>query len=132
MKKQGKTEPLDPAAVCKSPDLMAVTELLTKIGDKWSTFSILSLDLLGGRSRFSELERAIPGIPQRMLTGDKSPRHSSMSIAPQKSACSKGSSRVGILSFEREDPTCLVSTVENLALRLLRANLWQTEARDWR
>jgi DNA-binding HxlR family transcriptional regulator len=76
MKKQGKTEPLDPAAVCKSSDLMAVTELLTKIGDKWSTFSILSLDLLGGRSRFSELERAIPGIPQRMLTGDKSPKHS--------------------------------------------------------
>lgn len=29
---------------------------------------ILSLDLLGGRARFSELERAIPGISQRMLS----------------------------------------------------------------
>jgi DNA-binding HxlR family transcriptional regulator len=67
MKKQGMTEPLDPAAVCKSSDPMAVRELLTKIGDKWSIFLILSLDLLGGRARFSELERAIPGISQRML-----------------------------------------------------------------
>ena len=68
MKKQRRTEPLDPAAVCKSSDPMAVRELLTKIGDKWSIFLILSLDLLGGRARFSELERAIPGISQRMLS----------------------------------------------------------------
>lgn len=47
---------------------MAVRELLTKIGDKWSIFLILSLDLLGGRARFSELERALPGISQRMLS----------------------------------------------------------------
>ena len=68
MKKRGKTGSLDPAAVCKSSDPMAVRELLTKIGDKWSIFLILSLDLLGGRARFSELERAIPGISQRMLS----------------------------------------------------------------
>ena len=68
MKKQRRTEPLDPAAVCKSSDPMAVRELLTKIGDKWSIFLILSLNLLGGRARFSELERAIPGISQRMLS----------------------------------------------------------------
>jgi DNA-binding HxlR family transcriptional regulator len=68
MKKQRRTEPLDPAAVCKSSDPMAVRELLTKIGDKWSIFLILSLDLLGGRARFSELERTIPGISQRMLS----------------------------------------------------------------
>jgi len=68
MKKQRRTEPLDPAAVCKSSDPMAVRELLTKIGDKWSIFLILSLDLLGGRARFSELEHAIPGISQRMLS----------------------------------------------------------------
>lgn len=47
---------------------MAVRELLTKIGDKWTIFVILSLDLLGGRARFSELERAVPGISQRMLS----------------------------------------------------------------
>jgi DNA-binding HxlR family transcriptional regulator len=47
---------------------MAVRELLTKIGDKWTIFLILSLDLLGGRARFSALERAVPGISQRMLS----------------------------------------------------------------
>jgi DNA-binding HxlR family transcriptional regulator len=47
---------------------MAVRELLTKIGDKWTIFVILSLDLLGGRARFSELERAVAGISQRMLS----------------------------------------------------------------
>lgn len=47
---------------------MAVRELLTKVGDKWTIFVVLSLDLLGGRARFSELERAIPGISQRMLS----------------------------------------------------------------
>ena len=47
---------------------MAVRELLTKIGDTWTIFVVLSLDLLGGRARFSELERAIPGISQRMLS----------------------------------------------------------------
>lgn len=68
MKKRSKTGSLDPAVVCKSSDPMAVRELLTRIGDKWSIFLILSLDLLGGRARFSELERAIPGISQRMLS----------------------------------------------------------------
>ncbi|MDR3671311.1 MAG: helix-turn-helix domain-containing protein [Holophaga sp.] len=47
---------------------MAVRELLTRIGDKWTIFLILSLDLLGGRARFSELERAVPGISQRVLS----------------------------------------------------------------
>ena len=47
MKKLGKTGSLDPAAVCRSSDPMAVRELLTKIGDKWTIFVVLSLDLLG-------------------------------------------------------------------------------------
>ncbi len=67
----GKPNPirqLDPAAVCRSSDPLAVRELLTKIGDKWTIFVVLSLDLLGGRARFSELERAVPGISQRMLS----------------------------------------------------------------
>jgi len=68
MKKPSKTGHLDPAAVCRSSDPMAVRELLTKIGDKWTIFLVLSLDLLGGRARFSQLERAIPGISQRMLS----------------------------------------------------------------
>src|ERR1700733_15577248 len=68
MKKPNKTGSLDPAAICRSSDPMAVRELLTKIGDKWTIFVILSLELLGGRARFSELERSVPGISQRMLS----------------------------------------------------------------
>ena len=68
MKKAAKTKPLAPVAVCGSKDPAAVRELLTRIGDKWSIFLVLSLaKLLGGRARFSELQRAIPGISQRML-----------------------------------------------------------------
>jgi DNA-binding HxlR family transcriptional regulator len=68
MKKASKSSQLDPVAICRSSDPMAVRELLTKIGDKWTIFLVLSLDLLGGRARFSALERAIPGISQRMLS----------------------------------------------------------------
>jgi len=69
LKNAGKNKHFDPAAVCGHKDPAAVRELLTKISDKWSIFLILSLaKLLGGRARFSELERTIPGISQRMLT----------------------------------------------------------------
>jgi len=69
MKKGTSKKPLDSASVCGHKDPAAVRELLTKVGDKWSIFLILSLaQLPGGRARFSELERAIPGISQRMLT----------------------------------------------------------------
>jgi DNA-binding HxlR family transcriptional regulator len=69
MKKSNSKKPLDSASVCGHEDPAAVRELLTKVGDKWSIFLILSLaQLPGGRARFSELERSIPGISQRMLT----------------------------------------------------------------
>jgi len=68
MSKSPKIKTLDPSAICRSSDPLAVRELLTKIGDKWTIFVILSLDLLGGRARFSELGRAVPGISQRMLS----------------------------------------------------------------
>jgi DNA-binding HxlR family transcriptional regulator len=68
MKKPNKARRLDPAAICRSSDPVAVRELLTKIGDTWTIFVVLSLDLLGGRARFSELERGVPGISQRMLS----------------------------------------------------------------
>lgn len=43
-----------------------VREVLDRIGDKWS---VLVVTLLGdGTMRFSELQRAIEGISQRMLT----------------------------------------------------------------
>jgi DNA-binding HxlR family transcriptional regulator len=45
---------------------MAVREVLTRVGDKWS---VLVVVLLGdGSKRFSELRRMIEGISQRMLT----------------------------------------------------------------
>lgn len=68
MGSSNKIRRLDPAAICRSSDPLAVRELLTKIGDKWTIFVVLTLDLLGGRARFSELERAVPGISQRMLS----------------------------------------------------------------
>jgi DNA-binding HxlR family transcriptional regulator len=40
--------------------------VLTRVGDKWS---VLTISLLGERTmRFSELQRSIEGISQRMLT----------------------------------------------------------------
>lgn len=68
MKSPANLVALDPAAICRSSDPMAVRELLTKIGDMWTIFVALSLELLGGRARFSQLERSIPGISQRMLS----------------------------------------------------------------
>lgn len=69
MNKISSRKPLSPASVCGHEDPAAVRELLSKVGDKWSIFLILSLARLpSGRARFSELERAIPGISQRMLT----------------------------------------------------------------
>jgi DNA-binding HxlR family transcriptional regulator len=69
MKKDSKKTLLDAAYVCGNENPMAVRELLTKVGDKWSIFLILTLAKLPGeRARFSELERSIPGISQRMLT----------------------------------------------------------------
>ena len=69
MKKSNRKKPLDSAYVCGHEDPTAVRELLTKVGDKWSIFLMLTLAKLPGeRARFSELERAIPGVSQRMLT----------------------------------------------------------------
>ena len=41
-------------------------EVLDRVGDKWSLLVIVTLQ--GGRLRFTELQRHIPGISQRMLT----------------------------------------------------------------
>jgi hypothetical protein len=44
MTKPSKPGLLDLAAICRSSDPMAVRELITKIGDKWTIFVVLSLD----------------------------------------------------------------------------------------
>lgn len=47
-------------------DGRAVREVLSRVGDKWTLLVVATLR--GGRLRFSELQRHIPGISQRMLT----------------------------------------------------------------
>jgi DNA-binding HxlR family transcriptional regulator len=69
MKKANTPRRLDPAYICGSKDPVAVRELLTKIGDKWSIFLVLTLAKVhNNRARFSGLEKTVPGISQRMLT----------------------------------------------------------------
>lgn len=65
-----KSKNLCPETICgKEEDAPAVRELMTRIGDKWSVFLIVSLAKAPGqRARFSELEKKIPGISQRMLS----------------------------------------------------------------
>ncbi|PVE24863.1 transcriptional regulator [Microvirga sp. KLBC 81] len=43
-----------------------VTEILSRIGDKWSVQVVVQLG--GGPKRFNELRRVVSGISQRMLT----------------------------------------------------------------
>ncbi len=48
------------------PGCSTIHEVLARIGDKWSVFVITQLG--AGTMRFSELQRSIEGISQRMLT----------------------------------------------------------------
>jgi DNA-binding HxlR family transcriptional regulator len=55
--------------MCRNDESKAVREFLTKFGDKWSILLIVMLAKAPGyRARFSELQRMIDGISQRMLT----------------------------------------------------------------
>lgn len=47
-------------------DGRAIREVLDRVGDKWSLLVVGTLR--AGRLRFTELQRHIPGISQRMLT----------------------------------------------------------------
>ncbi|HHN4206266.1 helix-turn-helix transcriptional regulator [Pseudomonas aeruginosa] len=56
------------ALMCKSDESLAVREFLAKVGDKWSILLIVMLSRTPqNRARFSELQRMIDGISQRML-----------------------------------------------------------------
>jgi len=48
------------------PSCRPVTEILARIGDKWSVMIVMLL--AAGPRRFNEIRRAINGISQRMLT----------------------------------------------------------------
>jgi len=68
-KKENSNRPPDPATLCKSEDPAAIREILTKVGDKWSIFILLTLEMFPEcRARFSAIEKCIPGISQKMLT----------------------------------------------------------------
>jgi DNA-binding HxlR family transcriptional regulator len=47
-------------------DCRAVSDVLARVGDKWSVLVVTKLG--GGPVRFNELRRSIGGISQRMLT----------------------------------------------------------------
>ena len=54
---------------CKSEEKKDLTDLLAKIGDKWSILLIVTLSRSPElKARFSELLKLIEGISQRMLT----------------------------------------------------------------
>ena len=68
MKKSTKAVNSSARAVC-GEEGVAVREFLTKVGDKWTILIVVSLSQAPGcRARFSEIERVIPVISQRMLT----------------------------------------------------------------
>ncbi|MBN8608068.1 MAG: helix-turn-helix transcriptional regulator [Caulobacterales bacterium] len=58
----GNTHVPDPA----SADCRLVSEILSRVGDKWTVLIIMMLGQ--GSKRFNEIKRGINGISQRMLT----------------------------------------------------------------
>jgi DNA-binding HxlR family transcriptional regulator len=56
---------LDPCGREDHPDC-GIRDVLDRVGDKWSVLVIV--ELANGSRRFRELQRAIDGISQRMLT----------------------------------------------------------------
>ncbi|RAX44228.1 transcriptional regulator [Arthrobacter sp. AQ5-06] len=61
----GVTAGLEPCGSTDHPDC-GIRDVLDRIGDKWSVLVIV--ELASGVRRFRELQRAIDGISQRMLT----------------------------------------------------------------
>lgn len=54
------------ACLDKDADERAIRDVLSRVGDKWTLLVVATLR--SGRLRFSELQRHIPGVSQRMLT----------------------------------------------------------------
>lgn len=51
---------------CGEDNACGLREVLDRVGDKWSVLAVV--ELAKGPRRFRQLQRAIPGISQRMLT----------------------------------------------------------------
>jgi DNA-binding HxlR family transcriptional regulator len=68
-KKKGETKCVSVEGVTDHPDGAAIRELMTLIGDKWSILLIVTLSKKPKRrARFSDLEKSIPAISERMLS----------------------------------------------------------------
>jgi DNA-binding HxlR family transcriptional regulator len=66
MKKTQEGTAAIPGNLCVAEDCRAVSEVLARVGDKWT---VLVVSTLGdGPKRFNELRRALGSISQRMLT----------------------------------------------------------------
>jgi DNA-binding HxlR family transcriptional regulator len=61
----GGPEPAGPAGLSCAEDC-GVRDVQDRLGDKWTVHVVV--ELAGGVRRFSELQRLVPGISQRMLT----------------------------------------------------------------
>lgn len=59
------TADLAPCGLDEHPDC-GIRDVLDRVGDKWSVLVVV--ELASGERRFRELQRAIDGISQRMLT----------------------------------------------------------------
>ena len=57
---------LSPGNLHEPGDCRAISEVLSRVGDKWTVLVVETLG--GGSKRFSELRRALGSISQRMLT----------------------------------------------------------------
>ncbi len=69
MNKKGETKCVSVEGVTDHPDGVAIRELMTLIGDKWSILLIVTLSKRPKlKARFSELRKSIPAISERMLS----------------------------------------------------------------
>jgi len=57
---------MSPSHIHVPTDCRTVTEILSRVGDKWSVQVVVQLGT--GPKRFNELRRMVSGISQRMLT----------------------------------------------------------------
>jgi DNA-binding HxlR family transcriptional regulator len=55
-----------PCASIPADDMAFIRQILDRVGDKWSTLVVAVLE--DGPLRYTDLQRQIPGISQRMLT----------------------------------------------------------------
>jgi len=66
VKDHGKTHPLP--LFCTSEEAAVVRAFMARVGDKWSVMVIVLLGRTKNRARFSELQKSLVGISQRMLS----------------------------------------------------------------